>query len=63
MKGPLRQKQTQEQNRKEWTNSVGKIATPPPREGEPAGTRKEGRKTEIKKKKKKKKKKGEKKLV
>ena len=37
MKGPKRQKQTQEQNKKEWASSVY-VATFPPREGEPAGT-------------------------
>ena len=42
LKGPYRQKQTQEQNKKEWASLVGlsqtKTVTYPPREGEPAGT-------------------------
>ena len=43
LKGPQRQKQTQEQNKKEWASLVGlcqshKPQTSPPREGEPAGT-------------------------
>ena len=41
LKGPYRQKQTQEQNKKEWASSVGlcetQTVTTPPREGEPAG--------------------------
>ena len=35
LKGPKRQKETQEQNKKEWASSAG---TFPPREGEPART-------------------------
>ena len=43
MKGPYRQKKTQEQNKKEWASSVGLCqrtytATSPPREGQPTGT-------------------------
>ena len=43
LKGPLRQKQTQEENKKRvgklgWFMSKTKTATSPPREGEPAGT-------------------------
>ena len=42
LKGPQRQKKTQEQNKKECASSVGSFqkqtATSPTREGEPSGT-------------------------
>ena len=42
LKGPYRQKQTQEQNQKEWASWVGlcqrQTATSPPRQGDPLGS-------------------------